>query len=206
MIVVVDYRLGNLGSLLNMLKKIGAEAVVSSDPEAINSAKKLILPGVGSFDKGIENIENLDLIKLLGKRVLEEKTPILGVCLGMQLLTKYSEEGSKEGLGWIDAQAIRFRFNEGQSNLKIPHMGWNVTRIKKESTLFDGLTDQEQRFYFVHSYHVVCEDETDILTETYYGYNFVSSILKDNIVGVQFHPEKSHKFGMQFLRSFVERF
>lgn len=205
MIVVVNYGLGNVGSLLNMMEKIGADAIASSDLEVIKQAKKLILPGVGSFDKGIENLESLGLVKLLEKKCIKEKIPIMGICLGMQLFTRCSEEGTREGLGWINADTVKFKFNEDRPRLRIPHMGWNTVEAKKWSVLLDE-SGQELRYYFGHSYHVVCEEEADILAETSYGYNFPSAIWKNNIVGVQFHPEKSHKFGLKLIKSFVERF
>lgn len=203
MIVIVDYGMGNLGSILNMLKKIGAEAIISSDVDIIKNADKLILPGIGAFDTGMKNLNGLKIIPILNNKVISEKTPILGICLGMQLLTKSSEEGILPGLGWINAQTIKFKFDEKNNNLKIPHMGWNTVHLSKNSPLFKEMFD-EPRFYFVHSYHVVCDDEQDILTQTYYGYEFASAVQKDNIMGVQFHPEKSHKFGMKMLKNFAE--
>lgn len=195
--------MGNLGSLFNMLKKIGIPAVISSDISAIGKAEKLILPGVGAFDNGIRNLNKLGLIPILNDKVIKEQTPILGVCLGMQLLTKKSEEGKLDGLGWIEAKTVKFRFDKGQDNLKIPHMGWNTVIPKREDPFFNDM-DENTRFYFVHSYHVVSEREENILSTTNYGYDFVSSIKKDNIIGVQFHPEKSHKYGMKLLKNFAE--
>jgi len=197
-IVIVDYGLGNLMSLLYKFKKIGINAIISSNEKEIENAEKLILPGVGHFAKGIENLKNYNLIPVLNKKVLEEKTPILGICLGMQLLTKRSEEGNVEGLGWVDAETKRFDLN----GLKIPHMGWNTIEIKRGNILFKNI--ETPRFYFVHSYHVCCEDENDILATTNYGYDFTSAIKKDNVYGVQFHPEKSHKNGIKLLKNFAE--
>jgi glutamine amidotransferase len=202
MICIIDYRVGNFGSMLNLLKKIGVKAVVSSDHDLIAKADKLILPGVGAFDNGIQNLNDLKIIPVLEKKVLDEKTPILGICLGMQLFTKKSEEGKMPGLGWVDAETVRFQFHEEKEKLKIPHMGWNTIKVKKESSLFRD-PFPEMRFYFVHSYHAVCQKGDDILTETHYGYDFTSSFQKENIIGVQFHPEKSHKFGMKLLRNFA---
>jgi len=204
MIVVVDYGLGNLGSIANMLKKIGAHAVVSSDPAVVEKADKLILPGVGAFDAGMKNLETRGLIPLLNYRVLEQKTPILGVCLGMQLLCKRSEEGQLPGLGWLGAEVIRFNFDGNIANLKIPHMGWNTLAVRQPHPLFADL-EAENRFYFVHSYHVVCADMGNVLAQTNYGFDFASAVVKDNIMGVQFHPEKSHKFGMRLYKNFAER-
>jgi glutamine amidotransferase len=203
MIVVLDYGVGNLGSILNMLRKIGASASVSSTPEAIARAEKLILPGVGSFDNGMTNLRSSGLLPTITKKVLEDETPILGICLGMQLLTKSSEEGDSPGLGWIDAKTVRFSFGNGQSLLKIPHMGWNTIKLSQPSGLFDGF-GADARFYFVHSFHVVCKNEEDVLARTVHGYEFASAFRKGNIFGTQFHPEKSHKFGIKLLKNFVE--
>jgi glutamine amidotransferase len=203
MIIVIDYGMGNLGSILNMLKKIGAPAKVSSDLKEIDIADKLILPGVGAFDTAMRQLAEIDMIELLNDKVLNRKTPTLGVCLGMQLLTKGSEEGVLPGLGWIDAETIRFRFDPQQTNLKIPHMGWNTINICREGTLFRELNG-ESRFYFVHSYHVVCHQPEDVLATTNYGYECVSALQRGNIMGAQFHPEKSHKFGMKLLKNFAE--
>ncbi|OGC08494.1 imidazole glycerol phosphate synthase, glutamine amidotransferase subunit [candidate division WOR-1 bacterium RIFOXYA2_FULL_36_21] len=203
MIVIIDYGMGNLGSILNMLKKIGVEAQISSDLSVIAKASKFIFPGVGSFDNGMRKIKQLGLIEILEEKVLKEKSPILGICLGMQLFTKKSEEGELPGLGWIDAETVRFNLKDHDQNLKIPHMGWNQIVPQKKSLLFSEMFS-DPKFYFVHSYHLICNDISAELTKTFYGYDFVSSVQKENIYGVQFHPEKSHKFGMKLLRNFVE--
>lgn len=200
MIIIVDYGMGNFGSILNMLKRVGAKAAISSYVSDIEKADKLILPGVGSFDNAMKNLDGLKLVPVLNKKVLKEKTPILGICLGIQLFTKKSEEGTLPGLGWIDAETIRFRFDRKQ-NLKIPHMGWNTVKILKARPLFENMY-AGARFYFVHSYHLVCKNKQDAATTTGYGYDFVSSVAKGNIYGTQFHPEKSHKFGMKLLENF----
>jgi len=200
MIAIIDYGLGNLASMLNMLKKIGASAILSSDHDTIAKADKLILPGVGSFDSGMQNLVKRNLIPLLNKIVLEEQIPILGVCLGMQLLGRKSEEGSLPGLGWLDAETFRFKFQVASANLKIPHMGWNQVTVRKPHPLFAGL-EEINRYYFVHSYHVICANPDNKLATTSYGFDFTSAVVKDNIMGVQFHPEKSHKFGMRLLKN-----
>jgi len=205
MIVIIDYGMGNLGSIANMLKKIGAAAVASSEAAVIERADELILPGVGAFDNGMKNLARRGLIPLLNAKVLQEKTPILGLCLGMQLFTQRSEEGELPGLGWFDAETVRFRFGKDQQGLKIPHMGWNYIRIQQPSELFAEMPE-DLRFYFVHSYHLVCKDERDVLATTFYGYEFPSIVMKDNMIGAQFHPEKSHKFGMRLFRNFVGHF
>jgi glutamine amidotransferase len=201
-IAVIDYGMGNLGTVAAKIKKMDTSVVITSKPEEIALADKLILPGVGSFKAGMENLRNRNLISILNKKVIGEKTPILGICLGMQLFTKKSEEGFVDGLGWIDAETIRFRFTDSQKGLKIPHMGWNTITTKNSHPIFTHLGDQS-RFYFVHSYHARCEHPENIIAETEYGYVFPSAIAKENIAGVQFHPERSHKYGMKILKNFI---
>lgn len=202
MITIIDYKTGNLGSIQNILKKIGEQSVVTSDKNEIAKATKLILPGVGAFDTGMRNLNDLGLIEVLNEKVISEKIPVLGICLGMQLLSGGSEEGSLNGLGWIDARALRFRFNDTTS-FKIPHLGWNFIRQHKASRLLDNMYP-DPRFYFVHSYYMQPTNSQDILTSTIYETEFTSAVEKDNILGVQFHPEKSHKFGMKLLKNFVD--
>ncbi len=202
MITIVDYKTGNLGSIQNILRIIGEESVVTSDKNTIANAKKLILPGVGAFDTGMKNLEDLDLKEILDRKVVTEKIPVLGICLGMQLLSRRSDEGILPGLGWIDAETRRFEFID-TAEYKIPHMGWNFVKQRKESRLFNGMFP-DPRFYFVHSYYLKTNDRTDDLTSTEYEIEFTSSVEKENILGVQFHPEKSHKFGIKLLKNFVE--
>lgn len=201
MIAVLDYGMGNLGSILNMFKKVGATAVITDDPETILNAEKILLPGVGAFDTGMQNLQASGLRSLLDECVLEMKKPVLGICLGMQLMTKTSEEGKLPGLGWVDAEVKRL--GPLGPKMKIPHMGWNQVRIMKEDALIAGLSD-ESRFYFVHSYRVVCQNFNDVLLQTSYGLEFHSAFCSGNVWGVQFHPEKSHKFGMRLLKNFSE--
>lgn len=200
MITIIDYGMGNLGSIKNMLKKLEIESEITGDKEKIKNATKLILPGVGAFDNGMENIKKLGLLPILNDLVLVKKVPVLGICLGMQLMTRMSEEGKLPGLGWVEVDTRRFKF-EPDSKLKIPHMGWNTVKIMKQNAITKGLNDSS-RFYFVHSYHAICDHKEDILMQTNYGYDFASAFSKDNIMGVQFHPEKSHKFGMTLLENF----
>lgn len=197
--------MGNLGSIANMLKKVGTEAVVSSEATVIDQADKLILPGVGAFDYGMTNLAKRGLLPLLSAKVLQEKTPILGLCLGMQLLTRRSEEGQLPGPGRLDAETVRFRFDPVHAHLKIPHMGWNTVQLCQPHPIFAEM-DGEIRFYFVHSYHVICAAPQTVIAQTNYDYDFPSVVAKENIIGLQFHPEKSHKFGMRLLRNFAERF
>lgn len=201
MIVIIDYGMGNLGSIYNMLKKIGIKSCVSSNEEIIRNAEKLILPGVGSFDMGMNNLHNLGLIPVLEEKVLVEKVPILGICLGMQLFTKKSDEGNVSGLGWVEAETVKFNFCN--NSLKLPHMGWNTVKIIDDKYLFKNMYECS-KFYFVHTYHVQCRDIKLVQSMTEYGYEFVSSIKHNNIMGTQFHPEKSHKYGMLLLKNFAE--
>lgn len=203
MIVIVDYKMGNLGSITNIIKKVGHSSVISSDLEVISNASKIILPGVGAFDKAMQNLKDLNLIDILNEKALIQKTPFLGICLGMQLLAKHSEEGNVDGLGFIDANIKKFQLND-LKELKVPHMGWNEVEIPSKHPLCDDLYEQS-RFYFVHSYHAVCKNSSNILMKTRYGYDFDSAIHQENIMGVQFHPEKSHKFGMQLFKNFIEK-
>jgi glutamine amidotransferase len=203
MIVIVDYGMGNLRSILNKLQRVDAEVVISSKVEDIEKAEKLILPGVGSFAAGMENLEKYNLIPILTKKVLAEKVPILGICLGMQLFTIRSEEGNAEGLGWIDAETKQFEFERNNIKLKIPHMGWNSIDIRRNSALLKDVP-RNSTFYFVHSYHVCCNGTNSVVATTNYGYDFTSVIEKENVFGTQFHPEKSHKSGVRILKNFVE--
>lgn len=200
MVTIIDYGLGNLASIKNMMKKIGVQSVISSSVEQIAKADKLILPGVGHFAKGMENLHNSGIIPILNEVVIVKKKPILGICLGMQLMTKHSEEGDVEGLGWIDA--LTMKFNLANPSLKIPHMGWTDVKFNLDDKLSVDLKESA-RFYFVHSYFVKCNREENILASTKYENWFHSGIINGNIRGVQFHPEKSHKFGMQLLKNFA---
>lgn len=199
MIVIIDIGVGNVGSMLNMLRKIGAEAKISSSPEEILSAKALVLPGVGAFDHVVTALDESNLKEVIEKKVLAEKVPFLGVCVGMQLLFDSSEEGEIAGLGWLPGEVCKFQV----SNLKIPHMGWNVVQTSRDNKLIPEM-NEEQRFYFVHSYHVVCDPEY-VIGVARYGYDFSCAVNKDNIYGVQFHPEKSHRFGMELFKRFVDK-
>lgn len=201
MITIVDYGAGNIKSIRNMLKKIGQQSVISNHPEEITQAEKLILPGVGHFDYGMRSLRASGLIEVLNIAVLQNKTPLLGICLGAQLLGNSSEEGEERGLGWIDMEVVKFDVSKIESKFKVPHMGWSEIEVDQSSRLLDSL-EEEARFYFVHSYHMKPNNLENVLTTTQYGYEFVSGVRKENIYGVQFHPEKSHKFGMQLLSNF----
>lgn len=202
MITIIDYGCGNLDSIRNMFKKCGHASEITGDASRVATASKLLLPGVGAFDAGMENLERSGLIPLLTRRVLDDGVPVLGICLGMQLMTRRSEEGQRPGLGWVDAEVVRLRPRDPA--MKVPHMGWNVVQPARAATLTENLPT-ESRFYFVHSYHVQCRQDQDVLLRTRYGTDFHSGFHRGNVWGVQFHPEKSHRFGMQLLSNFAER-
>ena len=199
MILILDLNLGNLGSIQNMLKKIGFKSIISNNKKDLEEAKKIILPGVGSFDKGMQSLENLKIKNILRDKVLNQKIPLLGICLGMQLLLQKSEEGKKKGLGFIQGKVIKF----SNIKLKVPHMGWNQVTITKNTSLTKDI-NSKFRFYFVHSYHVELKNSSETIMSTDYGKDFISGLQSENIMGVQFHPEKSHKYGMQILKNFVK--
>lgn len=200
MITIINYGMGNLGSVTNMLKKIGVPCKITSDINEIEQAKKIILPGVGAFDAAVSRIDELNLRPVLTYKAKEQKIPFLGICLGMQLLTRGSEEGVLKGLNFVPAQTIKFKF-EKDSDLKIPHMGWNFVKENTKSKLTEGFTD-EYRFYFVHSYYVLCDNPENSILKTTHGVEFDSAIQHENVYGAQFHPEKSHKYGMHLLTNF----
>lgn len=199
MIHIIDYGLGNLVSVKNMLRKLGIESVITDDVNVIANSEKFILPGVGAFDNGMNLIRQKGLLEILNKKALQDKIPVLGICLGMQLLTNCSEEGKEKGLGWVDAETVRFSFSD--KTLKIPHMGWDYVAVKKENKLISA--GDKKRFYFVHSYYVKCKNQEDVIAACNYGSEFTCMINHGNIYGAQFHPEKSLKFGMEILTNFA---
>lgn len=199
MVIIIRTGTSNLGSIVNILKKISIQAKVSNDVTEIMKASHLILPGVGAFDAAMNYIS--DIKDLIVERVINDRIPILGICLGLQLMAKSSEEGNLTGLGLIDANIIKFRLNNSQ--YKIPHMGWNRIHLEKRFELLDG-SPEDPRFYFVHSYHIDKINPEFILATTEYGYSFPSAFLHNHICGVQFHPEKSHKFGISFLKNYFQ--
>jgi glutamine amidotransferase len=201
MITIVDYDCGNLGSIKNMLGKIGTQAEISNHKKVIAEASRIILPGVGSFDYGISRLEELGL-----REVLEAKkkagVPILGICLGAQLMCNQSEEGKLKGLSWIDADVHRFPNEVNDKKYPVPHIGWDRVSPVKKARIFDAMPE-DSRFYFVHSYYIKCHDSQNVLSRNNYASEFHSAFMSDNVIGVQFHPEKSHKFGKQLLKNFV---
>ena len=205
MIAIIDYGMGNVGSIQNMLIKIGVDRkniILAHKEKDLIGIDKMILPGVGKFDTGMQMLENSGMKKIIDKLVLNEKRPILGICLGMQMLGESSEEGVLPGLSYIPFQCKKFR--PSNPLLKVPHMGWDyVDIVNKNNPLVKGMSEK-LRFYFVHSYYAVCEEETDSLITCDYSHRFTAAVNRDNIFGTQFHPEKSHKFGMMLLKNFVE--
>lgn len=200
-ITIIDYGAGNIGSIVNMVNRMGGESKVTTLASDLIEAKKIILPGVGNFDFGMKKLNESGFIETLEKKVLNDKVPILGICLGAQMMCKNSEEGNLKGFGWFDANVKKFDF-ENQNELRIPHMGWNYIENKKENLITEGLAEKS-KFYFVHSYYISSNNPSEILLETNYGLPFVSALQKENIYAVQFHPEKSHKFGMQLFKNFI---
>lgn len=204
MTIIIDYGLGNLSSIKNMLFYLGRDAIISSNKVEIEGASKLILPGVGSFDSGMKNLKDLDLISLIKEKALNQKTPILGICLGAQLLLEKSDEGNKEGLKLVKGKARSFSksFQKRAVTLPIPNMGWRDVQFQDEKELI--FKKSPSKFYFIHSYFFELQDKNDVWNMSNYGFEFCSGFKKDNILGVQFHPEKSHQFGMQLLKYFID--
>jgi imidazole glycerol-phosphate synthase subunit HisH len=205
MTLIVDYGCGNPASIRNMLKKLGHAARISADSKDVLAAERIIFPGVGSFDYGASRLTELGLVPALTTAVLETGKPILGICIGAQLLCRRSEEGSLPGLGWIEADVVRFDQPRMTSGEKIPHMGWEEVEVRRGTPLLEGYLEPP-RFYFAHSYHLSCDNDEDVAATARHGYSFAAAVVKGNIAGVQFHPEKSHVFGMALLDRFVTRF
>jgi imidazole glycerol-phosphate synthase subunit HisH len=201
MIVIVDYGLGNLRSIQNMLRRVGAPSVITSDPAAIAKAEKLILPGVGHFKYGMDCLRERGLIEPLNRRVLGDRIPTLGICLGAQLIGRHSQEGDAEGLGWVPIDTVAFDRSRLGPKDRVPHMGWADTRHTGHP-LFAGQAEPP-RFYYVHSFHMVCDDPATAICTAHHGYEFTSGVARGNVMGVQFHPEKSHLFGLQLLKTFA---
>ncbi len=202
MIGIVDYNMGNLASVINAFYKVGADATLESDPSKIKQYDKLILPGVGAFGDAMDHLQSNGMDEAV-KEFAASGKPLMGICLGMQLLFERSQEfGEREGLGLIEGEVVPFNKSHFDHSLKVPHMGWNELFVQKETTLFDGL-GKDFYLYFVHSFHAVCDDKYAI-GKTHYGYEFTSAVQKENIYGIQPHPEKSHENGLKIIENFVK--
>jgi glutamine amidotransferase len=201
MITIVDYGVGNIHSIVNMLRALGFKSRIAKDASEIGNAERLILPGVGHFDYGMRSLRSRGLVEALQQRVLGDGIPILGICLGAQLLTRGSEEGHEPGLSWIAGNTVAFDRARLGSSLRVPHMGWANTWQVRETPLTTALP-ADARFYYVHSFHLTCDNDDDAAFMAHHGYEFVAGFHRENILGVQFHPEKSHRFGMQIIRNF----
>lgn len=202
MISIIDYGVGNFLAIKRMFERIGVSSEITTDKESIERSEKLILPGVGAFSYAMDQLNSMGLKELLDRKVLVDKVPVLGICLGAQLLFEFSQEGQKEGLGWIEGEIVKFDKDRMDKDLKVPNMGWNDVVTLKNSSLVEELSS-DARFYFAHSYHMECKNQNDPLLSANYGYTYTSAIARDNIYGVQFHPEKSHKYGMKLLANFA---
>ena len=204
-ITIVDYGVGNLASVVNMFRRIGVDAMLGRTPEDIMAARKLLLPGVGAFDHAMGRLRSSGLKEPLEQRVRHDGIPVLGICLGFQLLGHRSEEGDEPGLGWLDAETVRFDTARLREHDRVPHMAWAEVERPNSSPLFADM-EPEPRFYFVHSYHLRCANPDEVIARAHHGYSFDAAAESGNVLGVQFHPEKSHRFGMQLLRNFAQRY
>ncbi|MEO7685232.1 MAG: imidazole glycerol phosphate synthase subunit HisH [Gemmatimonadaceae bacterium] len=205
MITVIDYGVGNLLSIRNMLHRLGVASRISGDPADVMASAKIILPGIGAFGHGMTRLKSLGLDEALNRRVLDDGVPILGICLGMQLFSRRSEEGEVDGLGWLPADSVVFDNTRLRPRDRVPHMGWSEVAVRGNSRLLSP-GDEQSRFYFVHSYHLVFDNPGEVTGWSTHGYSFASMVESGNIAGVQFHPEKSHRYGMAVLRNFAERY
>jgi imidazole glycerol-phosphate synthase subunit HisH len=201
-VTIIDYGMGNINSIKKKLVKFGIEPTISADEAVIKKADKIILPGIGHFSQAMERLNSLNLVEILNEEVLIKKKPILGICLGMQLMAKFSEEGNVNGIGWFDADIVKFNIKD-KFKYKVPHVGWNQIQIKKQSVLMHEIPDLSE-FYFVHSYFCKCNNENDVLNNTDHESIYASAIEKDNIFGVQYHPEKSHSVGEKLIENFCK--
>lgn len=203
MITIIGYGLGNVSALVNVYNQLNIPVSIATKCDDLKTATKVILPGVGAFDDAMQRLESSGMRKLLDEIVLHRHIPLLGICVGMQILAHSSEEGNLPGLGWIDGIVKRFNFSSLKKPLNVPHMGWNDVKPLKINGLFNGL-DNKARFYFLHSFYFHCQNNKDVVAVTDYGGEFACAVNSENVFGVQFHPEKSHHWGMQLLKNFAE--
>lgn len=202
MIAIVDYGLGNVRAFANVFAALDVQCSIATRPEQLQGATKVILPGVGAFDQAMKRLQASGMRALLDEMVQQRGTPVLGVCVGMQILATSSEEGSEPGLGWIDGHVAKFEDTFAGRPIWVPHMGWNGVRATRAGRLMDGL-DADARFYFLHSYYMRCRSQDDVLAVTEYGDEFACAVARQNVFGVQFHPEKSHGGGIRLLQNFA---
>lgn len=209
-ISIIDYGAGNIASVRSMFRAIGANAVLVTTPEEVMAANRLILPGVGHFDHGMAELQSRGLISAMEERVCEQGVPLLGICLGAQLIARGSAEGNRPGLGWVSADVVAFDRTRMESNLRVPHMGWAETWVAPQAIASGNVPDAfnqaitaDARFYYVHSFHLSCDDENQAMLRAYHGYEFAAGVISGNILGLQFHPEKSHRFGKAVLEAFL---
>jgi glutamine amidotransferase len=203
MIHIVDYGLGNIQAFINMYKRLGFEVRRATNASELDGASKLILPGVGAFDHALNLLESSGMLPVLSELVLEEKVPVLGICVGMQILANVSDEGSMSGLGWIPGRVKAFNSDARCVNLPLPHMGWNDVQPGFGSKLFSGL-ELDARFYFLHSFYFECDKIEHVAAKASYGLDFSCAVYNENVYGIQFHPEKSHHYGARLLKNFAE--
>jgi len=203
MITIIDYGLGNIRAFVNVYDRLNIKTKVAKNIKDLEGVNKIILPGVGHFDYAMQSLENSGMKERINDLVLNEKTPVIGICVGMQMMSNRSDEGKLSGLGWIDGEVKLFDESKINYKTKLPHMGWNDIEPVKDNKLLDGL-NTNSRFYFLHSYYFRCNDKSNIIAETIYGEKFASAVYKDNIYGIQFHPEKSHSAGIRLLKNFAE--
>lgn len=201
-IYIPNLSLGNTQSVVNMVNRLGGEVIIANTPEELAPAGKIILPGVGSYDVGMTELHHGGWVEALNKLVLVDKIPVLGICLGMQFFFDGSEEGVLPGLGWISGSLVRFVSTDANP-IKIPHMGWNTIQVHRSDSVIPDNNGEELRYYFVHSYHAICQNPKHLVATAHHGYDVTAAVQRDNIYGVQFHPEKSHRFGMALLTKFL---
>lgn len=203
MITIIDYGVGNVLAFVNVYNRLNIPVTVAKSADNLRNASRLILPGVGSFDHAMQQFDQSGMRQLVEQLVMRDKLPIIGICVGMQMLAKSSDEGNLPGLGWIDGKVKKFDLSAMPPDTNLPHMGWNDVAPVAEGGLFKGM-EKDSRFYFLHSFYFECHQQSNVLAVSDYGGNFSCAVQRDNVFGVQFHPEKSHHFGSQLLKNFSE--